>query len=100
MWRDRTEVKWRTADSKVPGSNPGGGTTKKNRSFHDLLQLGLKSSSRLELETVSQCAFLEFDLLQRVTSNMVYYIHMQTNVRPKIQCTRSTITQVMEVGRG
>ena len=28
-WRDITEVERRTADSKVPGSNPGGGMTKK-----------------------------------------------------------------------
>ena len=28
-------IKWRTADSKVPGSNPGSGTAKKNRSFHE-----------------------------------------------------------------
>ena len=38
MWRDSAEVKWRTADSKVPGSWPTSSS--------------LKSLSRLELETV------------------------------------------------
>ena len=31
MWRDITKVERGTADLKVPGSNPGGGTTKKNK---------------------------------------------------------------------
>ena len=34
--RDSTEVERRTADSKVSGSNPGGGATKIIRSFHNL----------------------------------------------------------------
>ena len=37
-------VKRRTASTEVGRSNPGGGMTKKNRSFHDLVQLGLKYS--------------------------------------------------------
>ena len=35
-WRDITEVERRTADLKVPSSNPGGGATRIIRSFHDL----------------------------------------------------------------
>ena len=71
-WRDSTEVEQRTADSKVPGLNPGGGTTKKNRSFHDPLRLGLISlfvRSFVSYERLKAMAFLEFDLLQCAASD-------------------------------
>ena len=72
MWQDSTEVERQTADLKVPGSNPGNGTTKKNESFHDLLGLGLISSFVqlfISNEILKAIAFLEFHLLQRATKD-------------------------------
>ena len=81
-WTDSTDVERRTADSKVPGWNPGCGATKIIRSFHDLLRLGLMVRSFIR----STCC----NMSQQYGVLNPY----ETDVWTEIKCTRAMISQM------